>query len=187
MLNNDRITLKKISVNFDILPERYKRKRISFRQVLVLLYTVAGAVLLVFLYQVSLDAMFGTTMLQEEAAVLNTRLQLRRVSVIEQVKMTSLVDEYDEIDGRRGVVYEDMVAIKDAADQVGIGIFSITFGENSILVKCPSDGYAAYSDYRDTFDSYYQALLQTERFTSVERPPTDWSPSTSYVTIEVAH
>ena len=187
MLNNERITLKHVSLNLDILPERYRRKRISFKQVLVLLCTVVGVALLVLLYQVALDAMNATSTLREEVDFLNVRIQLQRMTASEQAVMTSLIDEYDVIDDKRVIVYQDMVVIKDAADQIGIAIASIRCESDKIVINCPSDGYATYDDYRDTFESYYQALLQTGRFASVERPPTDWSPSSLYIRIDVTH
>jgi hypothetical protein len=187
MLNNERVTLKHVSFNLDILPERYRRRRISFKQTLVILCTITGIALLVLLYQVASDTMYRTSELREEADILNARMQLRMMSMTEQVSMAALIDQYDEIDGKRDDIYQDMIVIKNTADQIGVTIDSMLFGSNSIMIVCPSHVYTTYSEYRDTFECYYQALLQTEQFATVERPPTDWSPSTPFIQIEVAH
>jgi hypothetical protein len=187
MLNNERVNLKQVNLNLDILPDRYRRKHMSFRQMTIALGIVAGALLLVLLYQVALDMMGQTDSLQAEANILDSRMQLRSISLSTQADMDMFTAEYDAIDAKRDIVYNDVIAIKNAADRVGIVLDEIIHDGKAVIVNCPSGGYTTYSDYRNTFESYYQALVQTEQFATVERPPTDWMPSSSVVRIEVSH
>ncbi|MFC1998871.1 hypothetical protein ACFLVR_04425 [Chloroflexota bacterium] len=187
MLNNERMSLKQVNLNLDILPSRYKRKRMSFKQITIALGVLAGVLLLVLLYQVALDMMGQTDSMQAEIDTLNSRVQLRSMSISTQSDMDMFTAEYDAINAKRDTVYNDVMSITGAANEVGVVIDNIIHDGKAAIINCPSGGYTTYSDYRNTFESYYQALVQTEQFITVERPPTDWMPSASLVRIEVSH
>lgn len=187
MLNNKRISLKHTRLNLDILPQRYRGRHFSFSHLLFLLCVIAGATVLAVLYIVATDAMYHTSILREQADILDTRMQIKTMLLNEQAKMAAVVDDFDAINNRRDAVYQDVVAVENAAGQIGIDIEYIRCEGNTIIVNCSSKQYETYDDYRDTFESYYQALSETGRFVSVKRPPTDWSPSTASVRIEISH
>ena len=187
MLNNEQINLKQTGFNLDILPARYRRKRISFKQIVVTLSTTVGILLLVLFYQIIYDTVDHTSELQARTQTLNEGMQLREMAMVSQVNMTTAIRGYEAIAAEREILYQDMMVIQDAADEVGIMVKAIMHDGNDVTITCPSGGYASYSEYRNAFDGYYQALVQTGQFLSVERPPTNWRPSAQYVQIEVSH
>lgn len=187
MLNNNQINLKQNSLNLDILPTRYRRKRISFKQAIVMLSAVAGILLFLLFYQIIYDTMNHTSELQARTAMLNEGMQLREMAMASQVNMTTAIKGYESIDDEREFVYEDIMVIQNTANEVGVLVKSIMHEGNKVAISCPSDGYASYSEYRNTYDNYYQALVQSGQFALVERLATDWTPSSQYVRIEVFH
>ena len=187
MLSNKQINLKQTSLDLDILPIRYRRKRISFKQIIVMLGTVAGILLLLLFYQIIYDAMDHTSELQTRTQILNEGMQLREMAMVSQVNMTTAIRGYEAITDQREIVYQDIMVIQDTANEVDVSVTSIIHQGGKIEISCPSDGYASYSEYRNAFDDYYQALVQSGQFATVERPPTDWTPSSKYVKIEVSH
>jgi len=187
MLNNEQINLKQTSLNLDILPARYRRKRISFKQIVVTLSAVVGILLLVLFYQIIYDTVDHTSELQARTEILNEGMQLRELAMVSQVNMTTAISGYEAIAAEREILYQDVMVIQDAADEVGITVKAIMHEGDNVTITCPSDGYASYSEYRNAFDGYYQALVQTGQFSSVERPATNWTPSSSLVRIEVSH
>ena len=187
MLNNKHINLKQARLSLDILPARYRRKRLSFKQIVVTLSVIVGILLLNLFYQIIYDTVNHTSELQSRTATLNEGIRLREMAVVSQVNMTTIVRGYDSIVNERDKVYQDIIAIQNAADDVGIAVKGLQHDGSKVSISCPSDGYVSYADYRNAFDGFYQALMQTGQFDSVERPPTDWTPSVQYVQIQVSH
>lgn len=167
------------ALDLNVLPDGYRRRRLSAKQALLSLVMVAAIILAFLVYQAACDTMDKTADLRDELAPLTQEAELRKLETDRQYGMTKTINEYQTISERRGILTEDLKAIQSTAEEAGIEITSLSHGEESVTIFCHASGHSTFNEYRQAFEHYCEALVQTGRFYSAWYPPLNFPPIAS--------
>ena len=150
--------------DINLLPDVFKPWRPSIRTLLYAVAFLAAAGVTYFMYQVTTDAMDRTAQLERTSNTFNTKLQLVQAELASRVPLRSAVTEYNSILALDGHFTEDVGAIYDIADDVGVQVDSVRHDGQSIVLGCTADTYTLFREYSDV-------LRDTGRFSLIEVPP----------------
>ena len=149
--------------DINLLPQVYRPWKPSLRQIYVFLAVVAAIVLLFPLYQVTSKAMDETATLEARYNIINNELGRRQTELRNREPLQKAISEYNTIVDMGGGFIEDMQVINRLAEEVGIGVESITHEGGRITFVCQADSHT-------TFRNYLDALKESGRFSSVSSP-----------------
>ncbi len=168
---------RSFDLDLNVLPEAYRRGRISKRQVFCLLLAVASITIVVILYQAATGAMARTSELQDERDYLQQR-------VTQKGTMISTVEEYHTITGKRGFLTDDVAAIQAAAMQAGIQVTYIQHTGSKVTATCQVP-YILFPEFRLALEEFSTALVQTGRFSAATYPGLSAFPPGDVVLFEI--
>ena len=154
--------------DINLLPETYKPWKPSIKQVYFACGVIAAIILLLPLYQMTSGAMDKTADLQESYTILNNRLQLKQLEIVNREPMKTAIGEYDTIANMGGGFIEDLGIINSEATRLGVQVESIVHTGKSITFTCQADDYTIFREY-------VTALRESGRFAEVTSPPEAYS------------
>lgn len=154
----------------NLIPEIYKPWRPSSRQIYFSLALIAFVALLFPLYQVTVEAIGKTAVLQTRYDALDSQLQRRKVEIEKRTPLQKAIDDYRSIMNLDGHFTDDLRVIKDEAEKLGVKLSpSISHQGNSISFSYEADDYL-------TFKAYAKALEESGRFVNPIKLPDESYP-----------
>jgi hypothetical protein len=170
-------------LDINVLPENYRKPWLQRKQILILLVMVILIALTVPLYQLVSTAIDQTAEMEEQSNTLNQQVERIKTTIAQNAEKLDLIDEYETISQKRDVLRMDVEAIKSAAEQFSIEIKSISYKSDKIMVSCIG-GDPDYGEFTQLLGQYREALIETERFSTVTYP-TPTYPLSASITIEI--
>ena len=178
-------------LDLNVLPESYRRRWLSIRQLAILVAMIVAILLTFFFFWATSKAMDKTADLKGELAQLNQQIELRKVKLNERNDMLKAVTEYQIMDDKQGIIAEDVEAIYSAAEGMSFQVASVSHKGGKVVVSCEANVGSPPEDYSElikTFDNYCKVLKQREGFSSAThnlKAGTPTGPIPVEVTIEV--
>jgi hypothetical protein len=174
-------------LNINIIPDRYRGWRFTFRHLLLSLAAIAIVVVMIPVYGAVTGVIDEVSDLKSEREALYQQAEARNSRMEERTAMSKLVKQYQIITDKRGLFTDDLLAITRSAEEVvGIEIESISHPgkDETISVDVNVTGYSGYSDYVSILDDFRDTLVRIGGFDSVEYPEPETPPIAS-VTVEI--
>ena len=107
-------------LDVNVLPDSYRRRWLQGRQLLFILTLVILMALAIPLYNLVSSAIEKTAEMNDEVDILNGQLTTWMQDNATKTAMENLVRDYENINQMRTVISDDVEAIENAADQVGM-------------------------------------------------------------------
>ncbi|MFC1934208.1 pilus assembly protein PilM [Chloroflexota bacterium] len=150
--------------DINLLPESYQPWKPSAKQIYITCAIVAAIAFLFPLYQATSDAMAETATLTTRYDLINSALEQRKADIRKLDPLKDAITQYNNIIAMGGGFTEHLMVINSTAEELGIVVQSIAHEGGSITVNCQADSYI-------NFRNYLTALRESDRFSSVSRPP----------------
>ncbi len=149
-------------INF--LPDEYKPRKPSARQVYTVFAAIAVLVLLVPLYQITASAMGKVSALEQEFTTLNSLLEARREELATREPLKKAIESYDTVFNGTTDIIGDLETIISIAEDLNIDINTLSHEIGSVKISCQASSPVA-------FDDFITALEDCGRFSTPVIPP----------------
>jgi len=170
---------KKLNININVLPDKYRWHFIKFKYIVViLLFTVAAAGVLL-AYQVVVDTYAVTDGLYEESDLLTTRVSTALNVHNKRARMQKTMNEYGSLTAHNGIMRSDVMRIYEIEADHGVGVKQVDYISSEIKVIVPAfDDTAGYiwDLWIDKLGEFAGALRDDERFRSVTYEDPNFAP-----------
>ena len=150
--------------DLNLLPAAYRAWRPSARQVYYSLAVITALGLLVPFYQATTAAMNDTAAVQEKYDAVNAILIQRKTELARREPLQSAITQYNAIVAMGGGVVEDLTAIRNIAQTLGVQLQPITDAGSTITFSCEAPDYV-------TFRDFIAVLEKSGRFATPVIPP----------------
>jgi len=163
---------RKLNININVLPDRYRGTVIHFKHVVAVLGSLCAVFVILLFYQVVLDSMVTTDLLRNGDDLITAKYELRIQEQQEQNLLQATLNEVNEINGKKDGLVQDIEFITTAASATNVEISTITYSSaTSIELQCLTDAYSEQPNYYqltiETIDSFEESLIEYNGFLSV--------------------
>jgi hypothetical protein len=168
-MNEDK---RKLNININLLPKRYRGTVIQFKHVVVVLGALCAVFIILLFYQVVLDSFATTDLLRNGNDLITAKYELRIQEQQEQNLLQATINELNEINGKKDGLVQDIEFITTAASATNVEISTIKYSSaTSIELQCLTDAYNKQPNYyqltTETIDSFEESLIEYNGFLSV--------------------
>ena len=151
-------------LDMNLLPQAYQPWRPTVNQIYAAVILIAAVALIFPLMEATGEVMGKTVVLEQESAVLDNQLMLKKAEIERREPLQKAVGEYNTLVTREGSFSEDIRVIMKEAEKLDVAVSAISHGENDITISC------AAKDYQ-SFRAYLLALEESGRFATPIAPP----------------
>ena len=183
---------KKLNININVLPDKYRWHFIKFRYVVAVLLMMVAVAGVILVYQVVIDALAHTKELNAQSDRLNESLAEMVSTNKERASMQQTINEYSKMRAKNGVLLNDVTSLYLIEADSGVEMESVTYKDRLIEVTVPAfndtAGYT-WDDWVVELEAFADALRAHERFRTVTYEDPDFASgafTTVVYTITVA-
>jgi hypothetical protein len=171
---------KKLNININVLPEKYRWHAIKYRHVVIFLGICVAVAIILTGAQYVQEALDTTASLSAEAVHQQELNGLKHDIILSDNKLQAQIAEFDEIDGKKSIFADEMSVIIGAAiavnteEDIVVDVVNIKHDGEIISVSCNTDIYTDQAIYTPSMIRLAEAIMETGMFYSIERDATGW-------------